>query len=186
MGKKRFTIVELLVVIAVIAILLSILMPSLHRAKDMAKQAVCLANSNQFGQMHIKFILSNDFGKKQGARFFGNQWRIKTIKNNYPNITTAEARDKHGKLKCPTGADVKLGWGNNKNASSGTYYSEIQNPSSWVGWGNRQTNFGALGNKPLFETHNGKDTVWMFDGHSEGVTWQQVMDITVSPKLFDE
>ena len=166
--------------------LLSILMPSLHKAKEMAKQSVCLANSNQFGQMHIKFILSNDFNKSQGALFFGNQWRIKTIKSNYPNLTTAQARDKHGEVKCPNVLNDNLGWANNKHASTGTFYTEIQKPSSWVGWGNRENNFGALGNKPLYETHNGKDTVWMFDGHSESVTWQQVMDITISPKLFDE
>ena len=46
---KGFTLIELLVVISVIALLLSILMPSLSKVKEQTKQTVCMSNMRQIG-----------------------------------------------------------------------------------------------------------------------------------------
>lgn len=45
--KCRFTLLELLIVVAIIGILLSILLPSLSRAKDVSKRVVCASNYKQ-------------------------------------------------------------------------------------------------------------------------------------------
>ncbi|MHC4443019.1 MAG: prepilin-type N-terminal cleavage/methylation domain-containing protein [Planctomycetota bacterium] len=50
-AKRGFTLIEVLVVVAIIALLAAILIPSLARAREQAKIVSCAANCKQLGTM---------------------------------------------------------------------------------------------------------------------------------------
>lgn len=73
MGSRRtktgFTIIELLVVVAVIALLISILLPALSRAREQGRAVVCLSNLKQTTQAF--FLYAEDFGVIPGTYWQG-------------------------------------------------------------------------------------------------------------------
>ena len=48
--KNKFTLIELLIVIAIIGILVSLLMPSLAKARYKTRNAVCLSDQSQLAK----------------------------------------------------------------------------------------------------------------------------------------
>ncbi|HEY3245012.1 MAG TPA: prepilin-type N-terminal cleavage/methylation domain-containing protein [Phycisphaerae bacterium] len=57
--RRGFTLIELLVVVAIIALLISILLPSLAAARDQSKSVVCLSNLKRLGISTVLYLHDN-------------------------------------------------------------------------------------------------------------------------------
>src|SRR5437762_11271414 len=75
-GVRAFTLVELLVVIGIIAVLISILLPTLAKARRSAYTLQCSSNMRQLSLAMLMYIQDNK-GKFPASEFF-------PITGNYP------------------------------------------------------------------------------------------------------
>lgn len=94
MKQRAFTLVELLVVVAIIALLMSILLPSFNRARDVTKATVCASNLRQLG-LAVQFYADRYDGRliTAGMPHGGNvdehaAW-INTLQQDYQNVLVA-------------------------------------------------------------------------------------------------
>ncbi|MCM8538043.1 MAG: type II secretion system GspH family protein [Lentisphaeraceae bacterium] len=129
-----FTLIELLVVVAIIGILSSILLPSLQRARDAAKTAVCLSNQKQVGVAVAMYATDfdenippagNQFVNALGAESYLNAPRSSAFNNNLD----VEIQVKFNVFNCPSGLSDKL----SKHAISGNWDS-IDFPETLRPW----------------------------------------------------
>lgn len=71
---KKFTLIELLIVIAIMGILFSLLLPSLSKAKENAKTAVCMSKFREKGKGITLYTADNN------GRLPGGLWRQQRAK----------------------------------------------------------------------------------------------------------
>src|SRR4051812_30800655 len=71
-GRPAFTLIELLVVVGIIAVLVSILLPALNRARESAKDVMSKPNENQLYKACLMFAGNNQDRLPRGAKVWEN------------------------------------------------------------------------------------------------------------------
>jgi len=129
-----FTLLELLIVIAVIAVLMAILLPALNRAKGLANRVVCSSNLRNLGKAWHMFLEDNNGrfyqGFKANADYGGweglKEYRSDRPLNEYaglkdPNSATEQSADV---FRCPAdrGGIPGVFWAEKAFRAFGTSY----------------------------------------------------------------
>ena len=166
-----FTLVELLVVISIIALLLSILMPSLQRARESARTVICKVHMRQIGIASIMYSDGNDdwicpaVGPYVPRTPIANRyWYAKFI----PYVSASMAKE--GKLfNCPSDKKPR-----EVTAGSVTYalnysYPDYFGNMGFEGWDTPGSPYGLIKRTKL---HNTAGVVTLLDAnHHEEDSW---------------
>lgn len=167
--KQEFTLLELVIVIGIIAILISLLLPSLRGAKIRAENAVCVSNQSQLYKGYLKIAMEG-FSMEAGnppIEYTNNNPSMGIAPDNFNNpgqllskhwiarrvrVTGLQLEDTpevRSKMNCPEAQKQELyaSYGYNihnklhsKSISSRLYLSQINHPANLVLQGCRPPN----------------------------------------------
>jgi len=187
-SHRRFTLIELLIVVAIIAMLASLLMPALGAARARAKSIACRSNLKQNGLLYFTYM--NDFNEYLPAN---NNPATTAYYNWYQYFILADYIKKYTVFACPVGPSgtwnnatpswcgytygAEETWGFMKlaktnKASSPVYYPLLAD-SSHTSYTTSYRQFWHIGYDAtttsgcIFLRHNNYANILFGDGHSE-------------------
>lgn len=182
---KKFTLLELLIVIAIIGILLTLLLPSLGTARKKAEMVVCASNMKQVTVSMNLFLKNNNLFFPIGVR---NNWPYDDSLSQYDgrDLTdeeidakrfdnTAENRHRHGIYTCPSSkanlSDVMVQRTYVLNNGQGSWYSPNDTGLTWLRWPDQD----SYAENPVNINHvNSASQMYMFTEYDAQSTNQNV------------
>ena len=182
-GKRAFTLIELLVVVSIIALLVSILLPSLSKAREQAKKVLCQNNLKQINIAMVMyaydhrdyFPLCGDVGNYGSpitadwiylwwpealAKYLGMEPGAQKIgMTRVPDYRYEENWGRDCVYFCPS--DKRTGWGRNPSEPPGelppwTSYGMNEFSTWWhpdYGWGGNRIDQWYRNGRPVASTH---------------------------------
>ncbi len=97
MNRRAFTLIEILVVVAIIALLVSMLLPSLSRAKEQTRRVICLSNLRQMATAAHSYAAGSDdsypiayYFEYKPPLFISYAWDFTSIKDSSTGKTRVE------------------------------------------------------------------------------------------------
>lgn len=131
MGKlKQFTLVEMLVVVAIIGILASLLMPALHGALAMSRAAGCMNNQKQIGVGINTYTM--DFAGRLPYYYYQDTWTnmapdlMFMPQYGCPGVEYVKNRSRSEMIRCPSD-DIEPGTSGWQMNSRRTYSMNSNN-----------------------------------------------------------
>lgn len=109
--RRAFTLIELLLVISIIAILVSILLPALGKARAMGRQTRCLANLNQLGVGLVTYQGDN-------KTYYPGHHTAPTVVIVWPTRLRVQAGNSMAIFYCPNN-ESKYKWERTYNSATG-------------------------------------------------------------------
>ena len=129
--SRNYTLIELIVVIAIIMILAALIVPALRSAKESAKKTQCLANQKNIGQ-YVHFFAQNNNNSLKVLSNWSTWYRDMLAANggfkntdSIPNNHYLSYQDSSGKYVTITKAKSEKDWKNSPLNSTGLAMAKV-------------------------------------------------------------
>jgi prepilin-type processing-associated H-X9-DG protein/prepilin-type N-terminal cleavage/methylation domain-containing protein len=180
-GRSRaFTLTELLVVMGLIAMLVTLLLPVVSKARAASHSAKCMANLREMGHAWTMYMIGNS------AALPPYFWKGRTIADAQWNTYWISIMDSHGvrgdSIICPAATEVstdsaRQGFGSVTTSWTGKYSSNLT-PIKTSGNVYRDGSYGM--NRHMFS-----ESGWGEDGMAKKLTAVPLRDLPYVPLFFD-